>query len=394
MLHSELLETVHDWAKADDISSPVDVIYLDYRKAFDSVPHGRLLEKLKLFGINSSIRKWISSFLTNRWQKVSVNGSYSDAIQVTSGVPQGSVLGPVLFLLYINDMAAEVGNKLKLFADDSKLYAEVQSEGDAQTLLADLNAITDWEDKWQLSFIINVDKCKVLHIGKKNTNYVYSMRSGDYVSEIESVQTEKDLGVRFDNELRFSDHIKEICQKGFQRIIRRTFTYMDENTFLTLYKSLVCPVLEYCSTVWSTYYKKDSERIEKVQRKATKLVCTIKDWDYPERLKHLKLPSLVYRRRRADLLQEFRYFKGLDLLKGDELFTVDKSAKTRGHSLKLVKARVNKKIMQKTLAYRVITDWNSLPENVIEAESINSFKHRLEEFWRNVSFKYKPSESY
>ena len=138
-----------------------------------------------------------------------------------------------------------------------------------------------------------------------------------------------------------------ICQKGFQRIIRRTFTYMDENMFLTLYKSLVCPVLEYCSTVWSTYYKKDSERIEKVQRKATKLVRTIKDWDYSERLKHLKLPSSVYRRRRADLLQVFRYFKGLDLLKGDELFTVDKSAKTRGHSLKLVKARVNKKTCRK-----------------------------------------------
>ena len=207
------------------------------------------------------------------------------------------------------------------------MYAEVQSEGDAQTLQADLNAITDWADKWQLSF--NVDKCKVLHIGKKNTNYVYSMRSGDYVSEIESVQTEKDLGVRFDNELRFSDHINEICRKGFQRIglIRRTFTYMDEKMFLTLYKSLLRPVLEYCSTVWSTYYKKDSERIEKVQRKATKLVRTIKDWDYPEWLKHLKLPSLVYRRRRADLLQVFRYFKGLDLLKGEELFTVDKSAK-------------------------------------------------------------------
>ena len=186
-------------------------------------------------------------------------------------------------------MPAEVGNKLKLFADDSKLYAEVQSEGDAQTLQADLNAITDWADKWQLSF--NVDKCKVLHIGKKNTNYVYSMRSGDYVSEIESVQTEKDLGVRFDNELRFSDHINEICRKGFQRIclIRRTFTYKDENMFLTLYKSLLRPVLEYCSTVWSTYYKKDSERIEKVQRKATKLVRTIKDWDYPERLKHFKV---------------------------------------------------------------------------------------------------------
>ena len=141
---TQLLKTVHDWAKAEDISSPVDAIYLDYRKAFDSVSHERLLEKLKVLGINCSIRTWIRSFLTDRWQKISVNGSYSDAIKITSGVPQGSNLGSVLFLLYINDMPAEVGNKLQRFADDYKLYAEVLSEGDAQKLQADLNAITDW----------------------------------------------------------------------------------------------------------------------------------------------------------------------------------------------------------------------------------------------------------
>ena len=168
---------------------------------------------------------------------------------------------------------------------------------------------------------------------------------------------------------------------------------MDGKLFLVLYKSLIRPLLEYCSTVWSMMFKKDSEKLEKVQRKATKLVGSIRDKDYPSRLRYLDLPSLVYRRRRADLLQVYRYFSGLDQFRGNELFQVD-SGRTRGHQRKLTKSRANKIVKQKMLAYRVITDWNSLPEDLVMAESINIFKNKLEKCWSSVPFKFDPTGFY
>ena len=390
---TQLLEAVHDWAEALDTSDPVDVIYLDYRKAFDSVPHSRLYEKLNKYNINGQIKTWIRDFLKDRKQRVVVNGKYSQVEDVTSGVPQGSVLGPLLFLLFVNDLPDDVQSVLKLFADDSKLYRKVRSPLDAEALQRDLNALSDWSHKWQLSF--NVEKCKVMHLGKPNRQHTYFMKDGSIETLISSVEVEKDLGIVFDSELKFVEHIEEVCNKGHQRIalIRRTFNYMDGKMFLVLYKSLIRPMLEYCSTVWSTMFKKDSEKLEKVQRKATKLVGSIRDKDYPSRLRHLDLPSLVYRRRRTDLLQVYRYFSGLDQFRGEELFQVD-SGRTRGHHRKLIKPRANKIVKQKMLAYRVITDWNSLPEAIVMAESINIFKNKLEKFWSSVPFKFDPTGFY
>ena len=124
---TQLLEVVHDWAEALDTSDPVDVIYLDYRKAFDSVPHLSLYEKLNKYNINGQIKTWIRDFLKDRKQRGIVNGKYSQVEDVTSGVPQGSALGPLLFLLFVNDLPDDVQSVLKLFADDSKLYRKVRS---------------------------------------------------------------------------------------------------------------------------------------------------------------------------------------------------------------------------------------------------------------------------
>ena len=267
---------------------------------------------------------------------------------VTSGVPQGSVLGPLLFLLSVNDLPDDVQSVLKLFAEDSKLYRKVRSPFDAEALQRDLKALSNWSHKWQLSF--NVEKYKVMHLGKQNSQHTYFMKDGSIETLISSVEVEKDLGIVFDSELKFVEHIEEVCNKGHQLIalIRRTFNYMDGKMFLVLYKSLIRHMLEYCSTVWSTMFEEDSEKLEKVQRKATKLVGSIRDKDYPSRLRHLDLPSLVYRWRRADLLQVYRYFSGLDQFRGDELFQVD-SGRTRGHHRKLIKPRANKIVKQKML---------------------------------------------
>ena len=170
---TQLLQVVNEWSKAIDMGKPVDVIYLDYQKAFDSVPHQRLLIKLKAYGITGTLLTWITNFLTGRSQKVVVNGIQSTPTPVLSGIPQGSVLGPLLFLIYVNDLPNDICSSLMLFADDTKIYRCIQSTEDAETLQADLNTLSQWSTTWQLPF--NVDKCKVLHFGQKNLNHQYTM---------------------------------------------------------------------------------------------------------------------------------------------------------------------------------------------------------------------------
>ena len=145
---TQLLESVHEITDALDNKTPVDIVYLDYKKAFDSVPYERLLVKLGSIGIGGNLLNWICSFLTDRKQVVVVNGSKSAEEDVTSGIPQGSVLGPLLFLIYINDLPEEVSTNAKLFADDSKLSNNIASQNDAAELQEDLTSLSHWSSKW------------------------------------------------------------------------------------------------------------------------------------------------------------------------------------------------------------------------------------------------------
>ena len=172
---------------------------------------------------------------------------------------------------------------------------------DETILQNDLDQLATWSERWQIPF--NVNKCKVLKIGKNDQIVKYSMGTLEGKIELEQVQHEKDLGVIFDTDLKFTQHIQENITKANQRIdIRRNFKYLNRTTLLMLYKTLVRPILEYCSPVWAVLYIKHSEALERVQRHATKLLHGIKDLSFPQRLKTLDLPTLIYRRRRADML--------------------------------------------------------------------------------------------
>ena len=186
---TQLLEVIHDLSQALDKDSCVDVIYLDYSKAFDSVSHEGLMAKLGSYGIDRKVQRWIRNFLLDRTQRVVVNRIQSLAAQVTSGVPQGSVLGPILFLMFINDISDDVRNTLKLFADDFKIYKTIKSHQDALELQNDLDCLMSWSDRWQLSF--NVNKCKVLHMGLTNMQHRYKMRYGDDKVALSEVESEK-----------------------------------------------------------------------------------------------------------------------------------------------------------------------------------------------------------
>ena len=197
---TQLIEVIKDWTNELDQHNNVDAIYLDFQKAFDTVPHKRLLRKLQGYGISGSLLRWLESFLVGRKQKVVLNGEESDWTNVTSGIPQGSVLGPILFLIYINDLPDVVNNIVKLFADDTKIYAKVNTKEQEENLQSDIDNLMEWSNNWQLKF--NKSKCKHLHIGRNN-NAIYKI--GEEI--IETTTEERDLGVVIDSQLKFQKHI-------------------------------------------------------------------------------------------------------------------------------------------------------------------------------------------
>ena len=381
---TQLLELIEIWSDLFDNNLPYDCVYLDFSKAFDKVPHVRLLSKLKAHGIRNKLLEWITNFLQNRTQAVVINNQSSNSLNVTSGIPQGSVLGPILFLMYINDISENISSYIKIFADDTKIFRAITSRSDKDSLQIDLDRLVAWSNKWQLPF--NITKCKIIHFGTNNPNFPYSMQNTQVLSDT----NEKDLGINFDNKLKFSSHVHLIVAKANSRvgIIRRNFCNLNPEVFLPLYKSLIRPLLEYGSVVWNSISKGDQEEIEKVQRRATKLVRSISHLPYSTRLKHLKLDSLVYRRRRSDVIQVYRILKEIDNIDSASFFTMNQDTRTRGHSLKLSKIRAISSIRSNSFSIRVVNDWNNLKESTISSPTLNSFKTALKQEWADHPDKY------
>ena len=273
--------------------------------------------------------------MTNRTQQVKVNGSSSEPVKVTSGVPQGSVLGPVLFLIYFNDLPDTIAAIMKLFADDATIYRCISTIEHVQEFQVSVDQSETWAEIWE--FFFNLKKCKHLHVGSRYQPTTYTMKSEQEQIEIEKVSSEKVLGVIMDKALKFSEHISTKINKANRNlgIVFRTFTHMDKEMFLNLYKSTVRPHLEYAATVCTPLFKKDVIAIENVQRRATKLVSTISHLTYQERLKCVGLPSLEYRKERADLVEVFKIMNDIDDVDKEKFFTVSTYTTTRGHSLNI-----------------------------------------------------------
>ena len=215
----------------------IDAILLDFAKAFDKMPHLRLLSKLTSYGITGNTQNLIKSFLSNRKQRVSVNGALSDITDVTSGVPQGSVLGPVLFLLYINDINGNIKSFICLFADDSIIYRKISSKTDHKILQTDLNQLQTWSDKWQMEF--NVSKCVHLPITNKTkpSTHKYSL-SGQPLS---TVSSHSYLGVKLDSKLTWTNHVTDITSKSSNCLgmIKRTLGPCKPEVKQTAYNMLI-----------------------------------------------------------------------------------------------------------------------------------------------------------
>ena len=351
----------------------VDVFYLDFWKAFDSVAHFRLIEKLRSFGICGSILNVISDFLSERTFKVIVGNSYSHDHKVTSGVPQGSVLGPLLFLLFINDLPENILNRVSLFADDLKMYGP-SSMGDV--LQSDLDKLSSWEMLWLLNFNTTDSKCKVMHVGKNNPCNAYFLHG----AELPSIDSEVDLGVLMTKEWTFKPHIDSLVKKANSTsawILRCVIT-RSSNVMLKLYTSLLRPHLEYCVQLWSPLPSHGNWgsilSIENVQRNFTRAIEGVGLLTYNDRLKKLGLTTLLERRARGDLIETFRILSGIANY-GSTLLKLSHS----GRNL------VSRPGDQNSFKYsffsrRVIHYWNKLPHHIKNSESVNQFKNRLDKF--------------
>ena len=376
---TQLLEIIEIWSSMLDEGGSIDVVYLDFRKAFDSVPHQRLLKKAEAYGIRGKLLLWIESFLTGRKQRVIVNGGKSTWADVVSGIPQGSVLGPILFLIFIDDLPDSIEGLVKIFADDTKVFSAIHDEEDSKSLQKDLDSLSEWSDKWQLRF--NVSKCGVMYYGNRSEKCTYSMEEGGVRRDLGELTEEKDLGVTFDPTLTFSRHVGIIVNKANRilGVIKRSFTYMDADMFNVLYKTLVRPHLEYANCIWNPILHKDVKLIESVQRRATKIVPEMKDLPYSDRLQRLKIPTLAYRRLRGDMIQVFKLMHGFVDVKKEKIFVMaDPERGTRGNSLKLQKCHARLRIRENAFSNRVVNSWNKLPDEVVLAKTVNMFKNGVD----------------
>lgn len=371
---SNLLQFLDHVTRSIDEDECVDVIYLDFSKAFDKVPHGRLMEKLDKHGITGKVWDWIKEWLRDRSQRVFVNGHHSGWRSVTSGVPQGSVLGPILFLIFINDLEWDIRNLVFKFADDTKLLGKVDSSEDRDLLQNDLDRLMQWSDRWQMPF--NTSKCKIMHLGRSNKKFQYSMGG----QQLEIVSEEKDLGVQFTEDLKPSRQCQQAYSKASKVLgmIGRTFSYRSRDVMLRLYKSLVRPHLEFCISAWTPYYSKDKHLLERVQHRFTRMIPGLRHLSYAKRLEFLNLWSLEERRNRADLLEVFRMYTGWSTTSFSSMFTLSNTTVTRGHTAKIMKNRCRLDLRRHFFSERVTDRWNRLPQQVIDSTTINAFKSGLD----------------
>lgn len=387
----QLLKVMDIWTESLESGGQIDVIYTDLEKAFDKVPHKRLISKLYSYKINKEVIKWIESFLVNRRQRVRVNGYFSSWRQVLSGIPQGSILGPLLFIIFINDLADSCtnGSDLFLYADDAKLFRHIQSKTDADLLQKDLLDLQAWTEKWLLK--LNINKCKVVSYGHQiGTNNDYYLQSEGSVSTLEHLRYIKDLGVTFDSDLKFDIHINEKINKANSvlGLIYRNFKHMSTTTFCMLYKAMVRSHLEYANCVWSPFRQQDIEKLERVQMRATRMVKQLKKYSYETRLRFLKMPTLKYRRLRGDMIHVYSIISGVHDSDSAIQFNMSNITKTRGNQFKMQARYTHYRLRGHFFSNRVIEVWNSLPNDVVSADSTNIFKNRLDKFWFNQEFKF------
>ena len=369
-----------------DQGHQVDVAYLDFSKAFDKVPHKRLMMQLQVHGIAGSLLKWIESWLSERQQRVMLNGTKSSWQDVLSGVPQGSVLGPLLFIIFVNNIESGLSSRVLKFADDLKVFRAITGQNERASLQRDLDELVKWSEKWQMKF--NFDKCKIMHVGRQHIRDPYLM--GGQVLAV--TQQEKDLGIILNTKLGSSEQTKEARKRALRMLgaINRNVSYKSEEIIRKLYCAYVRPHLEYCVQAWSPSYEKDCWLLERVQKRATKMVSGISNLTYEDRLKKLNMFSLRYRRLRGDLIEVFKFVHGQDQGYLRDMFEFNRNDAIRGHQFKIKVNYSRTRLRQSFFINRVVEHWNQLPDTIVGSSTLNIFKNSIDRNYMDtgVAFRY------
>ena len=368
---TNLLATWDEVTRCMQGGAAVDVAYLDITKAFDTVNHRLLLLKLANLQVHPAVLGWIRSFLAERTFRVRVDGALSAPASAPSGVPQGSVLGPLLFLAYINDLPEELGCFCVIFADDVKL---VCPSPQAALLQAALDSAATWAEKWNLRFC--PEKGQHLHLGRGPPPPLTMAGTA-----VPVVSQAKDLGVVYTDNLKSTEQCQAAAAKARRMLglLGRALPAKSPEVVLPMYRSLVRPHLEYCTPAWSPQLMKDQQVLEQVQRIATRMVRGARRLPYQERCAALGLQTTYDRRRRADLVTVYRVVEGLDQVDG--LFTVRNDPRLRGNGRTMTKPVATVRSRAQFFAVRVLNDWNALPADVVAAPSLAAFRERLDRAW-------------
>lgn len=267
---TQLSEFTHDLSLQFDLGNQIDAIFIYFSKAFDTVLHSKLLVKLRIILKKPQLVSWISSFLSQRCQFVSYDSAESSVVDVSSGVPQGSVLGPLLLLLFINDLPDHVTSKIRLYADDCVIYHPFGSITDHQSLHDTFASFCDWCATWKMK--INFNKTVIMSFTNRQSPIIfYYACSGAHLRRVFQY---KYLGVIFTPTLSWSNHIDYICGKALKKLgyIRRSLSDAPKDTKLVAYRTLIRPILEYASPVWNPYKHCEINPVESVQRKAIRFI--------------------------------------------------------------------------------------------------------------------------
>ena len=332
-----------------------------------------------------------------RKQRVVLGEIKSEWVEVESGVPQGSVLGPLLFVLYINDLPDRVKNQVKLYADDSKIMAVIKDWEDATNLQNDLSSICEWSKDWMMQ--LNVSKCKVMHFGRSNPNFDYYLKDSENVTKcLEKTKQEKDLGVTFTPDLSWKEHILEITARANRILgsLKEAFVNRDSHLWKNLYISLVRPHLEYAVQVWSPTKEMDIGLIEKVQARATKIPHSMRNLSYQMRLKRWGINRLEDRRVRGDLIEMYKSVNGLDEINWERNPVVNTpkfGVITRSNGVKIkrdtFKSRIRNDFARQVSARhnyfinRITPAWNALPKKIVQSPTLNIFKKGLDDRFKS-----------
>jgi hypothetical protein len=348
-----------------------DVISFDFKKAFEKAPHSMVVQELKFVGVCGTALSWFFSYLTGRTHQVRVENEYSDITAVTSGVVEGSVLGPDLYNILANSLLRRITLPCAAYADDFKFVGDTTILS-RESIQKEIDVVVSWSDEYRMP--LSLEKCAVLHCGPKQLNFVYVLNEGT----MKCVSTLLDLGVLRSSGGGYSDHCRAVASKAarLSGAIRHVFHSKKRELLWTAFKCYVIPVLMYCSPVWNPSLQRDIKLIESIQRRFTKRIFDLQQLSYDDRLSQLQVLSLQDLRKYADMCTVFKLLHGdADTAADCGLFVTE--SHTRGGGVKLIQQRAKNRVTSSLFACRAPSMWNSLPKYIVSCNSITAFKRAL-----------------